>query len=120
MRVSRGEGWVMLSLFTHIPPPCFFSTLNASLVASSPPRQRHGYTQPHHSTPSAFITPSLHAFNSAFLTSSHLCPLPVLSDCLCTPSNFNPKYCFPCFICPRLAFVCLACFRCASQKLIFF
>ena len=68
MRVSRGEGRVMLNLFTHI-PPLFFLTLNASLVASTHSRHRHGCTQPHHSTPSvlsrSYFTPSIPPFSLA-------------------------------------------------------
>lgn len=101
-RVSRGEGRVMLSLFTHI-PPLFFLTLNASLVAST--HSRHTARQ--HSTAllNSFriLTLLPHAFNSAFLTSSHICPLPALSGCFCTPIRFNAKYCLPCFTYLRLA-----------------
>jgi hypothetical protein len=104
MRVSRGEGWVMLKLIHTLPPIVFFSTLNTL----TPSRQRHGCTQPHHSTPSAL---SSSYFTLSTLPSSLVppCTIPALSGRPYTPAHFNAKYCLPCLIYPRLAlFVCCA------------
>ena len=74
MRVSRGEGWVMLNLFTYIPPLFFFNTSHT---------QRLTCRLNSHANVTAMLNrttqrlPHSHALNSAFLISSHLCPLPV-------------------------------------------
>ena len=54
-RVYRGEGWVMLNLFTYIPPLFFFNTLNlpcppAVLLLFCCPSLSHSQPHSHHHT----------------------------------------------------------------------
>ena len=107
-RIKRG-GVGYAETYSYTPPLFFFNTSHTQRLNThtTTPTARLHSTAPLNAFRT--LTLLLHAFNSAFLTNSHLCPIPALSACLCTPANFNVKYCLPCLIYLRLAlFVCRA------------